>query len=101
LMTRLVLASQVLHAVTYGSFHMASILYIDRLSPGHGKTGGQAVNNAVTYGLGLMVGFLVSGWGYEHLGARGLFAASAGIALAGALMIQVLRKLEKTSAERP
>ncbi|MBT8373063.1 MAG: MFS transporter, partial [Deltaproteobacteria bacterium] len=44
----LILMSQILHAVTYGTFHMASILYIDRLAPEKAKTLGQAVNNALT-----------------------------------------------------
>jgi PPP family 3-phenylpropionic acid transporter len=60
-----ILASQLLHAVTYGAFHMAGILYMDQLAPASDKTLGQALNNAVTYGLGLTVGFFVSGALYE------------------------------------
>ncbi len=74
---------QLTHAVTYGSFHMASILYIDSLAPEENKTLGQAVNNAVTYGLGLMVGFFLSGALYEQIGSYALFAVSGFIALAG------------------
>lgn len=61
-----VLALQLLHAMTYGIFHIASILYIDLLSPAKTKTMGQAINNATTYGLGLMVGFFLSGILYEQ-----------------------------------
>ncbi len=78
----IILLSQILHAITYGTFHMASILYIDRLTPDASKTVGQAVNNAVTYGLGLAVGFLFSGVLYESLGAYNLFGISSLIALA-------------------
>ncbi|MCP3952828.1 MAG: MFS transporter, partial [Desulfobacterales bacterium] len=77
-----ILLAQVLHAVTYGTFHMASILYIDRLTPDASKTMGQAVNNAVTYGLGLVVGFLLSGALYETLGAQNLFGICSLIAIA-------------------
>ncbi|MBU3981297.1 MAG: MFS transporter, partial [Proteobacteria bacterium] len=38
----LILISQVFHAVTYGAFHIASILYIDLLTPDEAKTLGQA-----------------------------------------------------------
>ncbi len=69
----LIVLSQVLHAMTYGVFHMASILYVDRLSPGEGKTLGQAVNNSVTYGLGLMVGLYLNGWLYIHVSVFTLF----------------------------
>jgi PPP family 3-phenylpropionic acid transporter len=83
-----ILLSQVLHAVTYGTFHMASILYIDRLAPAQAKTLGQAVNNALSYGLGLMVGFFVNGYLYEIAGSNALFLLSSFIALAGGLIFQ-------------
>ena len=84
----LILLSQILHAVTYGTFHMASILYIDQLAPEKSKTLGQAVNNALTYGLGLMVGFFVNGYVYEITGSFTLFLMSSLIALAGGLIFK-------------
>jgi len=83
-----ILLSQILHAVTYGTFHMASILYIDRLAPEQAKTLGQAVNNALSYGLGLMVGFFVNGYVYEITGSYTLFLLSSLLALAGGLIFQ-------------
>ena len=85
----LILMAQLLHALTYGAFHMASILYIDRLSPAASKTTGQAVNNAVTYGLGLMCGFFLSGILYQNLGVSALFLVSALIAFSGALLFKL------------
>jgi MFS transporter, PPP family, 3-phenylpropionic acid transporter len=79
-----ILASQLLHALTYGTFHMASILYMDHQSPPGGKNLGQAVNSALTYGLGLMVGFLVSGAVYARAGSSEAFQACSLLALAGA-----------------
>jgi len=95
----IILLSQVLHAVTYGTFHMASILYIDRLTPDASKTMGQAVNNAVTYGLGLVVGFLFSGILYERLGAYNLFGISSLIALAaggGFCLLYLFQRKQET-----
>ncbi|CAB1059295.1 Probable 3-phenylpropionic acid transporter [Olavius sp. associated proteobacterium Delta 1] len=86
--TVVILLSQILHAVTYGTFHMASILYIDRLAPGQSKTLGQAVNNALTYGLGLMLGFFINGYVYGITGSHTLFLMSALIALAGGMLFQ-------------
>jgi PPP family 3-phenylpropionic acid transporter len=80
-----ILLSQVLHAVTYGTFHMASILYIDRLAPDKAKTLGQAVNNAISYGLGLMVGFFMNGYFFEITGSFVLFMVSCLIALSAGL----------------
>jgi PPP family 3-phenylpropionic acid transporter len=82
----LILLSQGLHALTYGCFHMASILYIDRMAPEDAKTLGQAVNNALTYGLGLMVGFFLNGYLYEITGSQPLFLVSAGIAALAAVI---------------
>lgn len=87
-----ILASQLLHAVTYGAFHMAGILYMDQLAPASDKTLGQALNNAVTYGLGLTVGFFVSGALYEAGNTAPLFLFSAGTALAGGLLFSVFHR---------
>jgi len=82
----LILFSQLLHAVTYGTFHMASIIYIDQLTPQETKTSGQAINNAVTYGLGMMVGALFNGYFFESIGSSHLFIISGLIALSGGII---------------
>ena len=87
-----ILASQLLHAVTYGAFHMAGILYMDQLAPTADKTLGQALNNAVTYGLGLTVGFFVSGLLYEAGNSAPLFLFSALSALAGGAVFTVFHR---------
>jgi PPP family 3-phenylpropionic acid transporter len=84
-----ILLLQLLHAITYGMFHMASILYIDLLSPDETKTIGQAVNNATTYGLGLMAGFFLSGILYEHFDATTGFFTSGIIALFAGIIFVV------------
>jgi len=89
-----ILLLQMLHALTYGTFHVASILYIDALAPAETKTLGQAANNAVTYGLGLMVGFFVSGYFFESLGSFGLFFTSGFIALGGGLIFKGFQIME-------
>jgi PPP family 3-phenylpropionic acid transporter len=82
----IILVTQPLHAASYGTFHMACILYMDRLAAGSSKTLGQAVNNALTYGLGLMAGFLVNGALYDTWTAFGLFRLSAAAALLGGVV---------------
>ncbi|VFQ43640.1 MFS transporter [Desulfoluna butyratoxydans] len=81
-----ILLSQLLHAATYALFHIACILYTDRLSTPGNRTVAQVANNAVSYGLGLMAGFLVNGWLYDRYGA-GLFLMSAGISLGAAALL--------------
>ncbi len=88
----MIIGTQILHAATYGAFHIASLLYMDSLAPDDAKTVGQALNNAVTYGLGLMVGMYVSGWFYDTLGAANVFMLSGGTALAGGILFFSFRK---------
>ncbi len=86
-----ILASQVMHAVTYGAFHIASILYIDMLVPAEAKTFGQGINNAVSYGLGITAGFLISGYFFDILGSSGLFALSSIAAIVGGVLMTLVR----------
>jgi MFS transporter, PPP family, 3-phenylpropionic acid transporter len=81
-----ILASQLLHAMTYGAFHMAGILYMDQLAPESEKTLGQVLNNAVTYGLGLTVGFFVSGLLHQPGSSARLFLFSMITAAAGGML---------------
>ncbi|MCF8070639.1 MAG: MFS transporter [Desulfobacterales bacterium] len=78
-----ILLSQVLHAMTYGTFHMASVIYMDRLMPAEAKNLGQSINNSLTYGFGLMVGFFISGYLFEQFGISVMFMAGAIIAATG------------------
>jgi len=82
-----ILISQALHCFSYATFHMASILYIDKLTPAGRKTTGQALNNALTYGLGLMVGNFASGYFYDFSGGDLLFLGAALTAFAGAFIM--------------
>jgi len=87
----IIIISQLLHAITYGTFHISSILYMDMLSPDESKTLGQAINNAVTYGFGMMVGFFVSGYLYESMGSFSLFMISSIVALAGGILLKAMK----------
>ncbi len=95
-----ILLIQVFHAITYGAFHMASILYMDVLTPHGTKTLGQAANNASSYGLGLMVGFFINGYLYEIIGSFSLFAMSGFIALAGGSVFVGSRRLDRRQLKR-
>ncbi|MFH1980958.1 MAG: MFS transporter [Pseudomonadota bacterium] len=89
-----IVLAQVLHAVTYGAFHIASILYVDSCADAAVKTVGQAINNAITYGLGLMAGFLFSGWMVAAVGIPGLFWISGGVAAAAGIIFFVQQRGE-------
>ncbi len=92
----LILFTQLLHAFSYGSFHVASILYIDKLTPTDAKTLGQAANNAFSYGLGIMSGFFLNGYLFDIIGAQALFAVSGLLAIAGGGLLLINLKDKET-----
>lgn len=94
--SHMILLSQLLHALTYGAFHIACILYMDELSTKETKTFGQVANNAVSYGLGMMAGFVFNGYFFEAYGAY-LYIASSLMALSGGLIFAVTENLRGTS----
>ena len=93
----MILFAQILHAVTYGAFHIGCILYMDELSPEGSKTFGQVANNAVSYGLGMMAGFLLNGLFYETAGPF-LYLASSGAALLGGLIFAVSGRFDRSTS---
>ncbi|MDY0361250.1 MAG: MFS transporter [Desulforegulaceae bacterium] len=95
----IILLSQILHCFSYATFHMASILYIDELTPEGRKTTGQALNNALTYGLGLMAGNLLSGYFYDSAGGQILFLSALITSFSGGLIMlfSIVFKQDQTS----
>jgi PPP family 3-phenylpropionic acid transporter len=79
--------AQVLHAFTYAGFHLAAITATHRVFPPELRSSGQAIYGGLTYGIGSVTGSILAGVLYEPLGAFGLFAVSALVAAAGALII--------------
>jgi len=79
--------AQLLHAFTFAAFHLAAVTATHRIFPEDLRASGQAVYSGLTYGVGTVAGSLVAGWLFGVIGAFRLFAVSALIALAGALLI--------------
>jgi PPP family 3-phenylpropionic acid transporter len=86
----LLLGAQVLHAFTFGAFHVAAVTGTHRLFPESLRASGQSLYAGVTFGAGSVVGFLLAGRLYESWGGGGLFLASAWVALAAALLSLLL-----------
>jgi PPP family 3-phenylpropionic acid transporter len=83
----LVLFAQVLHALTFGAFHAASVGMVHQFFQGRHQSRGQALFGSVTYGAGGMLGGLASGPIWQHWGASALYTFSAGMALLGLLLM--------------
>jgi PPP family 3-phenylpropionic acid transporter len=96
----LVLFAQMLHAMTFGSFHAASIGMVHEFFQGRHQSRGQALFGSFTYGAGGMLGGLASGPIWQHWGASVLYTCSAGVALLGFLLMWwKLRNQARSRAE--
>lgn len=84
-----ILLAQATHAVCFGAFHIASLTYLNRHVAPHLRTGAQSLLSSLAYGLGGMIGFLLSGWLYEPIGARALFQLSSFFSFAAGLLAVV------------
>ena len=83
----ILVAAQLLHAATFGSFHAASIAAVHRLFAGPLQVRGQALYMSVCYGVGGMAGTLLAGATWDRLGAPLTFGISALFGLAGAAIV--------------
>jgi PPP family 3-phenylpropionic acid transporter len=77
---------QVLHAFTFGLFHVSAVGHTYRVFPPALRSAGQSLYSSLTYGLGNLVGYFGSAFLVDEIGIRGLFAASAALALAALLL---------------
>jgi MFS transporter, PPP family, 3-phenylpropionic acid transporter len=75
--------SQMLHATSFGAYHSVAVLYIQRLFPGALQGRGQALYNAIAYGVGGSIGSLASGYLWEGVSPAAVFYAAALVALIG------------------
>ncbi len=72
-------ATALLHALTFGTFYLAAVAWVAERAPGSLRATGQALFVACTFGLGGLVGYLGSGRTYDALGGARLFALAAAL----------------------
>jgi PPP family 3-phenylpropionic acid transporter len=73
----LLVLGQVLHAATYGLFHASAIHLVHHVFPGRLQGRGQALYSGVSFGLGGVLGSLLSGYGWDAYGATSTFYLAA------------------------
>ncbi|MDH2915526.1 MAG: MFS transporter [Gallionella sp.] len=81
------LFAQVLHALTFGAYHAASVGLVHEYFKGRHQSKGQALFGSFTYGAGGVLGGLASGPIWQHWGANALYSFSAAMALLGLLLM--------------
>ena len=82
----MMIGAQMLHAATYAAFHVAAVTHTHRLFGEERAASGQAIYSSATYGLGNVIGMILSGVLVDRLTIPGLFGIASGVALLGALL---------------
>jgi PPP family 3-phenylpropionic acid transporter len=83
----ILLAAQVLHAITFGAFHAAGVALTHLIFRGRNQARGQAIYTSLGYGLGGTTGTLIAGYSWEALGAGWTFTLAALAALMAMLVV--------------
>ncbi|HIJ82671.1 MAG TPA: MFS transporter [Magnetococcales bacterium] len=78
----LLILGQLLHAFTFGTFHIAAIRRVFETSSPEYRATEQSWFSSISYGAGLGIGLLLSGILFDHIDAQALFALMSGFALA-------------------
>ena len=90
---------QLTHALTFGAYHALAVYYVQRYFPGSLQGRGQALYNALAYGVGGSVGSLSAGYLWQHVSPEAVYLAAGGAALFGWLI--AWRRLEDEPAAVP
>jgi PPP family 3-phenylpropionic acid transporter len=81
------LAAQLLHAITFGAFHSAGVAMTHHIFRGRNQARGQAIYTSLGYGLGGTLGTLMAGYCWETLGAGWTFTFAACSALLALIVV--------------
>lgn len=79
------LFAQTLHAATFGVYHAVGIAVVNRYFVGRNQGRGQALYSSLTFGAGVALGSLVSGYLWGWLGGAVTFYLAAGVAAVAAV----------------
>jgi MFS transporter, PPP family, 3-phenylpropionic acid transporter len=81
------MAAQLLHAITFGAFHSAGVAMMHQIFRGRNQARGQAIYTSLGYGLGGSLGTLMAGYSWDTLGARWTFTFAAIAALLALIVV--------------
>ena len=84
-----VIVAQLLHAATFGAFHVAAIARVHQLFSGRYQGRGQALFSSAGFGLGGALGGLYSGYAWEGVGPANTYLLASSVAGVGLLVLLV------------
>ncbi|NTV11799.1 MAG: MFS transporter, partial [Zoogloea sp.] len=84
-----VVAAQLLHGATFGSYHAAAVAAINRWFGATHQARGQALYGSVSFGAGGMLGGLVSGYTWDWIGPAWTYGVGSLFALCGLVALLI------------
>jgi len=84
--------AQLLHAATFGICHAVAIQYIHKYFRGKLQGRGQGLYSSVSFGAGFAIGSLLTGYGWESLGAATCFTIASTSAFAAMVIAWIFVK---------
>lgn len=78
--------AQLLHAATFGVYHAVGIVLVNRYFVGRNQGRGQALYSSLTFGAGVALGSLASGYLWSAIGGSGTFFTAAALAGLGTVV---------------
>ncbi len=92
------LPAQILHAATFGAFHVAALAQVQRFFPAALQGRGQALYSGLCMGGGGALGGVASGFLWDSAGPTRVFELAAAAALVAGLLWQWLNRLSPDDA---
>ena len=78
--------AQTLHAASFGMYHAVAIQYVHKFFRGRLQGRGQALYSSSSFGAGMAIGSLISGYAWDRAGAPACFEGAALAALLGLII---------------
>jgi MFS transporter, PPP family, 3-phenylpropionic acid transporter len=91
----LILQAQLMHAVTFGLHHSATMATLQRWFEPQQQARAQASYVVIGYGLGGSIGGLSAGWIWEHVAPEAAFLVAAAAGCAGWFAVQASVRFER------
>jgi MFS transporter, PPP family, 3-phenylpropionic acid transporter len=96
----LILQAQLMHAVTFGLHHSATMATLQRWFDPRQQARAQAGYAVIGYGLGGSLGGLTAGWVWEHVSPEAAFLVAAAAGFAGWFAVQASARFERRALAR-
>jgi len=90
-------AAQLLHAGSFGSYHAAALGQVSRWFPGGRRSRGQALYMSLSFGAGGMVGGLGAGLAWDSIGPAWTFTAASVCAALGLILVAATATMRRGS----